>query len=198
MTPTSRPRVARILVASDGSMPWRDLSTLDAGPLLRDTSLDLLASYADNLARATVDIDSVEGLGIDDAGCEFLVRVLGIRSVVTRRAATAVAIAELGGQAIYHVHAVDSTAFESSVSKHPRTAGIGTVISPGLVVMHLRADQLDRLPRPLVAWGFIDAPDDALACLQVCDAIVVGMEVADRLAAMGMSLGRPSDYATCH
>lgn len=178
----------RILVTGDGSNPWRSQVGVDAGPLLRDTSLDLLAAYADSLGRATVDIDSVEGLNSDDAGCEFLVRVLGIRSVITRRAATAMRLADLGARAFYHVHAVDSTAFESSMEKHPRAPEIGTVISPGLLVLHLREDQLDRLPRPLVAWGFIDAPEDALNCLRRCDAIAVDAEAATRLVGLGASI----------
>ena len=178
----------RILVARDGSSPWRSPAGLDAGPLLRDTTLDLLAAGAESLDRATVDIDSVEGLNTDDAGCEFLVRVLGIRSVVTRRPGTAIRLAHLGVQALYHVHAVDSTAFESAVSKHPGLPGIGTVISPGLVALHFSEQQIERLPRPLVAWGFVNTADDTLKCLRGCDAIVVGDEAAERLAGLGIGV----------
>ena len=66
---------------------------------------------------------------------------------------------------------------------HPRTPGLGCVLSPGLVIVHLRSDELADLPRPIVAYGLIDDVEDARACLALADAIVVRPAIAARLAA---------------
>jgi hypothetical protein len=61
--------------------------------------------------------------------------------------------------------------------------GVGSLLSPGLVIVHLRPDELAELPRPVVAYGLIDDLDDALACQPLADALVVRPTLAAKLAA---------------
>jgi hypothetical protein len=70
-----------------------------------------------------------------------------------------------------------------SLESHPRTDGVGSLLSPGLVIGHLRPDELADLPRPIVAYGLIDDVEDARACMALADAIVVRPTIAARLAA---------------
>jgi hypothetical protein len=60
---------------------------------------------------------------------------------------------------------------------------VGSVLSPGLVIAHLRPDELAQLPRPLLAYGLIDETEAADACLALADAIVVRPVIAARMAA---------------
>jgi hypothetical protein len=70
-----------------------------------------------------------------------------------------------------------------SLESHPRTDGVGSLLSPGLVIVHLRPDELAELPRPIVAYGLIDEIEDARACMALADAIVVRPAIVARLAA---------------
>ena len=58
-----------------------------------------------------------------------------------------------------------------------------SALSPGLVIVHLRSDELADLPRPIVAYGLIDDVEDARACMALADAIVVRPTIAAKLAA---------------
>jgi hypothetical protein len=51
------------------------------------------------------------------------------------------------------------------------------------VILHLRSDELEAIPRPILAYGLIDTVEDARACLEVADAIVVRPALAAKLAA---------------
>ncbi len=178
MTTGERRRLPRILVSTDGSERSHVPLGGDVGLLLHDTSLDMLVRLGDRLTGAVIDLDSVEGLGADEAACDFLVRTLGATAVITRSPSAATSIAARGALALLNIRAVDSTGLARALENHPRLPAIGTVVSPGLVVLHFRLDQLGMLPRPLVAWGFITARDEALKCLARCEAIVVAPEMA--------------------
>jgi hypothetical protein len=60
---------------------------------------------------------------------------------------------------------------------------VGSVVTPGLVILHLRDDELASIPRPILAYGLIDAVEDARACLALADAVVVRPALAANLAA---------------
>jgi glycerol-3-phosphate responsive antiterminator len=158
--------------------------SLDAGVLVRDTDLAALVHRAaSDCPPLAVDIDSVAGLGNDDVAVDFVTGRLGIRVVLTRRPQLAARVADRGHLGLVHVFGYDSTGMARSLESHPRTAGVGSVISPGLVIVHLRSDELADLPRPIVAYGLIDDMDDLRACQEFADAIVIRPALAARLAA---------------
>lgn len=181
----TRPSLPLVLIAEDGRNPAEPPAGIDAGVLLRDTDLAIVVGRStDELAPLAVDIDSIRGLGTDDAAVDFLVDRLGIEIILTRRPATALYAAERGGLALLHVLAFDSTGLGRSLEAHPRTAGVGTVVSPGLVLSHMLPAELERLPRPILGYGLIAEPDDALACLRLADAIVLRPGPATSFAAI--------------
>jgi glycerol-3-phosphate responsive antiterminator len=177
-------RLPAVLIASDGRHPVHPLDGLDCGVLVRDTDLAALVHRAgSDCPPQAVDIDSVAGLGADDDAVEFVTRRLGIRIVLTRRPQVAANVAAVGGLGLVHVFAYDSTGMTRSLESHPRIDSVGSVLSPGLVIVHLRPDELGRVPRPLVAYGLLEDLDETLACAALADAIVVRPTVAARLAA---------------
>lgn len=163
----------RVLEASDGRAAWGRPKHGDVGLMLRETSLAALVAHVGREYAVAVDIDSVEGLADDRAGCEFLVVKLGFQIVLAHRPATAAMIAELGALALLRVFAADSTGLRRSLESHPPGEGVGSAVSPGLVLPHLGADELALLPRPILAYGLIDRPVDIAACLRCSDAIVL-------------------------
>ena len=173
----------RILVAGTGHNGTSPPPGLDAGILLRNTDLAALIECA--LSSATppaVELDSIRGLGSDDAAVDFLRRRLSIDIMLTRRPQAASAFAAAGGLALLNVLAFDSTGLRRSLLGHPRGERVGTVISPGLVLHHMLPSELALLIRPLVAYGLIDTAADALATLAVADGIVVRPEVSMGIA----------------
>jgi glycerol-3-phosphate responsive antiterminator len=178
-------RLPAILVASDGHHSVIPPPNLDAGVLVRDTDLATLVHLAGNNHRPiAVDIDSVAGLGGDDQAVDFVTSRLGIRIVMTRRAQLAARAAEGGHLGLVHVYAYDSTGMARSLDGHPRTPNVGCVVSPGLVIVHLRPQEVEALPHPVVAYGFIDTVDDALTCSRLAHSIVVRPTVAAQLAVL--------------
>ena len=181
-----------LFVATNGHevvVPPRGLET---GVLLRDLDLMTLIAAAGAGSRTlAVDLDSVEGLNADAAAARFLAVELGVEVVITRRPAVASRVAELGRIALLHVFAFDSTGLARSLEGHPREPGIGTVLSPGPVLDHLPPDEVDRLPRPLVAYGFVETAERAWALLQRADSVVVRPECALEMAESGGSLRLP-------
>lgn len=176
-------RLPRILVADTGHDGTSPPPGLDAGILLRNTDLAALIDCA--LSSGTppaVELDSIRGLGSDDAAVDFLRRKLSIEIMLTRRPQTAHAFAAAGGLALLNVLAFDSTGLRRSLLGHPRGERVGTVISPGLVLHHMLPSELALLVRPVVAYGLIDTAADALATLAVADGIVVRPEVAQGIA----------------
>lgn len=177
-------RLPAVLMASDGRHPVYPPPSLDAGVLIRDTDLAALVHRAtSDCPPSAVDIDSVAGLGSDDAAVDFVTGRLGIRVVLTRRPQLAGHAAERGHLGLVHVFGYDSTGMARSLESHPRTAGVGSLLSPGLVIVHLRPDELADLPRPLVAYGLIEDVQDARACQALADAVVVRPGLAAKLAA---------------
>ena len=183
MTPESVMKVPRVLVASDGRHDVHAPQEIGAGVLIRDTDLAALV-HCSGLGHApdAVDIDSIAGLGSDDAAVDFVMSRLGIRIVLSRRPAMAARAAEHGRIGLVHIFGYDSTGMARALESHPRIDRVGSVLSPGLVITHLRPDELALLPRPLLAYGLIDEIVDAQACLALADAIVVRPVLAARLA----------------
>ena len=178
------PRLPAVLVASDGRHAVHAPPEIDAGVFVRDTDLAALVHRAtSDCPPQAVDIDSVAGLGSDDAAVDFVMGRLGIRIILTRRPQLAARVADRGGLGLVHVFAYDSTGMARSLEAHPRIAGVGTLLSPGLVIVHLRPEELAALPRPIVAYGLIDDLSDAQACARLADAIVVRPGIAAKIAA---------------
>ncbi|HEY6608073.1 MAG TPA: glycerol-3-phosphate responsive antiterminator, partial [Candidatus Limnocylindria bacterium] len=134
-----------------------------------------------------VDLDTIRGLKADEAAAEFAVTRLGAGAVVSRRPAVVRAATSLGAVGLITVHAFDSTGLRRVATSGPIPSGAGAILSPGLVLRHLREDELAILPRPLVGHGLIVRPADALACLEQAEAIVVRRDAARFL---GLSLRR--------
>jgi glycerol-3-phosphate responsive antiterminator len=180
---TGPPRLPRILVATGARDPIRLPSIRDVGVLFRDADLPALltAAMATGVPEA-VDLDTIRGLRADDDAVGFVMERLGIRIVMTRRPQTAQRVAEAGGLALLHTLAFDSTGVSRILDSLPRSLGIGAVISPGLVLPHMLPSEVGRLPRPLLAYGLIMEPSDALACLALADGLVLGPDVAASLA----------------
>lgn len=178
-----------VLVASDGrDVPGHAEGSL--GILLRDLDLATLVGVAATARpMLAVDLDSVEGLSADAAGVAFVVRRLGIAIVMTRRPQLAARIAELGGLGLVRIFAFDSTGLGRSLDSHPSIERVGTVISPGPVLGHLTPADRARLPRPIVAYGLIDTPEQALELLGHADSVVVRPSCAAAIVAAGGAAG---------
>ena len=180
----------RVLVADDGA-PHERVDGIPTGAFLRDLDLTAFVARASSLdVPWAVDLDTIRGLRADESGAVFAVERLGARAVVSRRPAVARAATGLGAIGLMAVHAFDSTGLRRIAEAGPAPVGAGAILSPGLVLPHLRPDELAILPRPLVAHGLIVRPADALACLDRADAIVVRRDAARFL---GLSL-RPSSH----
>lgn len=183
------PHLPSLLVASDGRHAIRPPPGVDGGVVVRDSDLAALVHRArSDRPPDAVELDSVAGLGGDDTAVDFVTGRLGIRIVLTRRPALALHAAERGAIGLVHVFAYDSTGLARSLEAHPRAENVGSVVSPGLVLLHLRPDELDGIPRPIVAHGFIDAIDQAAECAAIADAIVVRPGLAARIAAAGTAI----------
>jgi glycerol-3-phosphate responsive antiterminator len=182
MPAESGSRLPRILVATDGRHAVNVPPGL--GILMRDTDLaTLVHGVGSDGPPDAVDIDSIAGLGSDDAAVDFVASRLRIRIVLTRRPLLAARVAEHGSLGLVHIYGYDSTGMTRSLEGHPRIDRVGSVLSPGLVITHLLPEELAQLPRPLLAYGLIDDVEDAEACLALADAIVVRTLIAARLAA---------------
>jgi glycerol-3-phosphate responsive antiterminator len=184
VSPEDGTRLPRVLVASDGRHAVHGPPSLDAGILVRDTDLPaLIHRVASDCPPDAVDIDSVAGLANDDEAVDFVTSRLGVRIILTRRPQLAMRVAEHGHLGLVHIFGYDSTGMARSLASHPRIDRVGSVLTPGLVIAHLREDELAQLPRPLLAYGLIETVADAEACLALADAIVVRPVIAAKLAA---------------
>jgi glycerol-3-phosphate responsive antiterminator len=183
---TAEPRrvhLPQVLVADGGRRPLALPPLSDVGILYRDIELPtLLAAASGDPRPKAVDLDTVPGLAGDDHAVDFVMNRLGIRIVLSRRPQTVEQVAQLGGLALLHVLAFDSTGVARSLEGHPRITGVGCVISPGAVLPHMLPSEVARLPRPVLAYGFIVEPDDANRCLALADGIVVRLDVAQAMA----------------
>ena len=178
------PDLPRVLVADDGRVPVRVPPGLHAGILLRDIDLEALVERAANGDRPmAVDLDGVRGMASDEAAADFTLDTLGIRIVMTRRARVATRVAARGGIGLLHAHAYDSTGLRRALESAPPHPGVGTVVSPAAVLPHMRPSELEQLARPIVAYGLLTRPADALDCLALVECVVLRQPVADALAA---------------
>src|SRR5262245_37782271 len=176
-------RLPRILVASTGHDGTSPPPGLDSGTLLRNTDLGAVIGCASSSGTPpAVELDSIRGLGSDDAAVAFLRHKLSIEIMLTRRPQAADAFARAGGLALPNVLAFDSTGLRRSLLGHPRSERVGTVISPGLVLHHMLPSGLALLVPTAVAYGLIDTSADALATLAVADGVVIRPSVAEGLA----------------
>jgi glycerol-3-phosphate responsive antiterminator len=171
-------RLPRVLVVDDGE-PHGAIDGLPTGTFLRDLDLASLVSRIAAIEEPwAVDVDSVRGLHADEAAARFVVERLGASVVVSRRASVAIAADASGAVGLVAAHAFDSTGLRRAAERGTTPPGIGCLLSPGLVLPHLRPDELALLPRPLVGHGLITRPADAQACLQLADAIVLRRDAA--------------------
>lgn len=172
-----------ILAACDGRADWNAPPGLDIGLLLRDTDLDVLIHRSMASVRpVAVDMDTIAGLGADESAVAFVVRTLGIGIVLTRRPQLAACAAELGGLGLLQVMAFDSTGLLRSLASHPRAARVGTSVSPGLVLPHLRREEIAQLPRPVLAYGLIESLEAARAVIGCADSLAVRPATVDAIA----------------
>lgn len=174
----------RVLVTDGGGAPVRPPAGFEVGVLLRD--IDLAAAVersASQEAILAVDLDSVRGMSSDEAAVDFVIDTLGIGIVMSRRPANVARASARGGLGLLHALAFDSTGLSRSLGSTPLPAGVGVVISPGPVLCHMRESELERLPRPVLAYGLLTRVDDAQACLALADSVIVRQDVADALAA---------------
>ncbi len=154
---TGRPFLPRVLIADGGGDPVRRPSGIPSGTLLRD--IDLLAvvgRMATRECQVAIDLDSVRGLGGDEAAADFVMDTLGIGIVLSRRAHVAAHVAARGGLGLLHAHAFDSTGIARSLAAAPMVPGIGTVVSPASVLCHMRASERAALRRPVIGYGLLD------------------------------------------
>lgn len=213
---TAPRRLPAVFVATDHAIPFdadgspvpgaddRMDGRLDsgAGPdawLLRDLDLPALVRIAESRRpMLAVDVDTVEGMNSDAAAVKFLVLGLGVEVVVSRRPSLAVQAVQLGAVGLAHVFAFDSTGLRRSLEGVAGDAGIGVVVSPGLVVPHLTLDDVRRLPRPLVAYGLVDRAEQALALLDIADSVVLRPDVAIAMRAMQRKRAEESGRGDAH
>jgi glycerol uptake operon antiterminator len=189
-------RLPRVLVATDGTEQLELPAPLPDALVLRDLDLPTLVSAAMSARPPlAVDIDTVQGLNADAAAVRFVTGELGMTVVLTRRPAIAAAVAERGCLGLLHVFAFDSTGLGRSLEAHPRRPDVGTTISPGPVLAHLLPQDLERLPRPLVAYGLIATPDLVELLLARADAVVVSAATAARLPPSMFAAPGPSTDA---
>ena len=171
------PELPALFEASDGHAKWAAPSGLDAGLLLRDTTLSALVHHVERPYVVAVDMDTVEGLADDESGLQFLYE-LGFRVLLTRHHDVACRFSEMDGAlALMRISALDTSGLDRSIESHPSRVGVGTVLSPGLVLPHIPDAKRVLLPRPLVAYGLIHTPEQIAACLAFADSVVVRHEV---------------------
>ena len=186
------PFLPRVLIVDGGRVPVRVPPPLHAGILLRDIDLEALVERAANGdGPMAVDLDAVRGMASDEAAADFALDTLGIRIVMTRRAHVATHVAARGGIGLLHAHAYDSTGLRRALESAPPHPGVGTVVSPAAVLPHMRPSELEQLARPIVAYGLLTRPADALDCLALVECVVLRQPVADALAATTLDSTQP-------
>lgn len=168
----------RALVAVDGRAVLELPPNLARLAFVRDLDLGALVAAAEHRPLLAVDLDSVGGLAADAAAVRFVVADLGVRVVASRRPSVAEEAARLGALGLVHVFGFDSTGVARALESHPKRPGTGTLVSPGLVVRHMTAEELAALPRPLVAYGLVEDVTAARRLLELVDAVVVAPAVA--------------------
>lgn len=187
-----RPTLPRVLIADDGGEPIRVPPMLRAGILLRDIDIAaVVRRAASDDSVIVIDLDSVRGMASDEAAADFVIDTLGMRIMMTRRAHVAAHVASRGGLGLLHALAFDSTGLMRALESSASEPGVGTVVSPGAVLPHMRPSELEELARPIVAYGLLTRPADALDCLELAECVVLRQDVADELAAIARGSTQP-------
>jgi glycerol-3-phosphate responsive antiterminator len=177
------PALPRVLIADGGGAPIRVPRGLRAGLLLRDIDISaVLARAASHDGPVVIDLDSVRGMASDEAAADFVIDTLGVRILMTRRAHVAAHVGSRGGLGLLHALAFDSTGLTRVLDGSPPVRGVGTVVSPGAVLPHMRSSELEQLARPIVAYGLLVRVADALDCLELAECVVLRQDVAVELA----------------
>jgi glycerol-3-phosphate responsive antiterminator len=147
---------------------------VDEGVLFHSTTLnDLIRLAAGAQCRLALDLDSIEGLDPSGAAITFAVERLGIHVLLSRRPALMAWARRLGCLPLLWISCLDSTGFERALLGHPG-AGVGTALSPGLVLAHLPAAQRSRLPHPLLAHGVVRRQEEVAAARAAgADSVVI-------------------------
>lgn len=159
-----RAPLPRLLLAAGHERPAGAVPG-ESGLLLHHQDLDLLLQRAANATvPLIVDLDSIEGLSPDEDAARFLAVRLGIKGMITRHAGVAGAIADHGWLSLLRVFAFDSTGLERSLAGHLRGEGVGTAISPGIALPYLAPEDVEGLPRPVLAYGLVRTQGDADGC----------------------------------
>ncbi|MER3418511.1 MAG: hypothetical protein C4343_05320 [Chloroflexota bacterium] len=171
-------RLPQVLVALDGRGFLELPPELARVAFLRDLDLYGLVAAAARRTPLAVDLDSVDGLAADAAAVRFVVAELGVRVVASRRPTVAEEAVRLGALGLVHVFAFDSTGVARALEIHPKLDGTGTLVSPGLVIGHMTADELAALPPPVVAYGLVEEEAAARRILELVDAVAVTPAVA--------------------
>jgi glycerol-3-phosphate responsive antiterminator len=169
------PRLPSVLLGVRAGV-WRPVR--GHGLLLHHLDLDLLIHIVGQTDDPlVVDLDSVGGLSPDRRAAAFLIGRLGIGAIVTRHVPAATAAAAMGGLVLFRVFALDSTGLERSLAAHPRSPGIGTAVSPGLVLPYLPARDRAALPRPVVGYGLVRREEEVEACHRAgADSVVISAQ----------------------
>lgn len=187
-----RPTLPRVLIADDGGAPIRIPRMLRAGVLLRDIDIAAVVRRAAGDPGVTVlDLDSVRGMASDEAAVDFVIDTLDVRIVMTRRAHVAAHTASRGGLGLLRALAFDSTGLMRALEGSSPGLGVGTVLSPGAVLPHMRPSEHEELARPIVAYGLLTRAVDALECLELADCVVLRQDVADDLAVIARDSTEP-------
>jgi glycerol-3-phosphate responsive antiterminator len=142
----------------------------------------VLARVASHDGPVVIDLDSVRGMASDEAAADFVIDTLGIRILMTRRAHVAAHVGSRGGLGLLHALAFDSTGLTRVLDGSPPVPGVGTVVSPGAVLPHMRPSELEQLARPIMAYGLLVRVADALDCLELAECVVLRQDVAAELA----------------
>lgn len=181
-----------MLIADGGGAPIRIPRMLRAGVLLRDIDIAaVVRRAAGNPGVMVLDLDSVRGMASDEAAVDFAIDTLDVRIVMTRRAHVAAHAASRGGLGLLRALAFDSTGLMRALEGSSPGPGVGTVVSPGAVLPHMRPSELEELARPIVAYGLLTRAVDALECLELAECVVLRQDVADELAVIARGSTQP-------
>jgi glycerol-3-phosphate responsive antiterminator len=165
---------------------------LRAGILLRDIDIAaVVRRAASDDGVIVIDLDNVRGMASDEAAADFVIDTLGVRIVMTRRGHVAAHVASRGGLGLLHALAFDSTGLMRALEGSAPGPGVGTVVSPGAVLPHMRPSELEELARPIVAYGLLTRSADALDCLELAECVVLRQDVADELAVIARGSTHP-------
>lgn len=171
----ARSAVPARLIPTNGNQPPPTDLPRGAALLAWRIDLDQLVRAATNPpAPMLVDLDEVYGLAPDRRAVTFVLGRLGVAGIITRHLPAAKAAVDAGALTFLKVSALDSTGLERALAVHPRPPGLGTAISPGLVLPYLSKAQRDDLPRPLLAYGLVRTEDEAAVCARAgADAVLL-------------------------